>query len=60
MGFSTYLKIHTYIYVIPHFQGMSFTFNVKKKSLKIHNIIEENSHDMKTMFGKVYTGLIRL
>ena len=25
------LKIHTYIHVIPHFQGMSFYFRVKKK-----------------------------
>ena len=45
-GIFNILIIHTYIYVIPHFQGMSFTFNVKK-SLKIYKIVEENSHDMK-------------
>ena len=28
------LKMHTYIYVIPHFQAMSLTFNVKKKIKK--------------------------
>ena len=29
-GIFNILRIHTYIYVIPYFQGMSFTFNVKK------------------------------
>ena len=43
-GIFNILIIHTYIYVIPHFQGMSFTFNVKKKSKKIYKTVEENSH----------------
>ena len=45
-GILNILKIHTYNYVIPHFQGMSFTFNVKK-SFKIYKIVDKNSHDMK-------------
>ena len=33
-GIFNILKINTYDYVIPHFQGMSFTFNVKIKKVK--------------------------
>ena len=44
-GIFNLFKINTYIYAIPHFQGMSFTFSVKK--IKIDKIVEENSHDMK-------------
>ena len=41
--------MQTYIYVIPNFQCMSFTFNVKK-SLKINKIVKEKSHYMKKRF----------
>ena len=61
-GIFNILKIHTCVYVIPHFQGISFTFKVKK-SLK-YKIVEEKSHIMKKRFhrrttrGKVYIALI--
>ena len=41
------LKIHTYIYVIPHLQGTSFYFRIKKKKFD-----KKNSWGKKHMIGK--------
>ena len=41
-GIFNILKIHTYIHVIPHFQGMSFYFRVKKIYLEKKHMIEKN------------------
>jgi len=43
-GIFNLLKIHTYIHVIPHFQGMSFYFRVKKKKFeKNYNSWQKNT-----------------
>ena len=54
-GFFSILKMHTYIHVIPHFQGMSFYFRVKKKSLKKIKIVGEKAHDRKKRFHRRQT-----
>ena len=65
-GIFNILIIHTYIYVIPHFQGMSFTFNVKKKVKKYIKQLNKTHIIWKNDFiacaararGKVYIALI--
>ena len=53
-GVFNILKIHTYIHVIPHVQGMSFYFRVKKSLEKI-KIVGEKTHNRKKYFHRRQT-----